>query len=127
VYRCRGGTLSIFTIAVIVVRLARFGHSFITPARKDRAPGTPIFTPARKDRAPGTPIQWNGHARFSFSTYTNSENALVPARTAESNISVGIGGGIGGGEFKRISRSGLRPVDGARGKLEHGVREETGR
>ena len=92
-----------------------------TPARKDRAPATPIFTPARKDRAPGTPIQWDGRARFSFSTYTNSENALIPTRTAESNISVGIGGG----EFKLISRSGLRPVDGARGKLEHGVREET--
>jgi hypothetical protein len=35
------------------------------------------FTPARKDRAPGTPIRWNGLARFSFSVYTNSENALV--------------------------------------------------
>jgi hypothetical protein len=24
-----------------------------------------------------TPIQWNGRARFSFSAYTNSENALA--------------------------------------------------
>jgi 2,3-bisphosphoglycerate-dependent phosphoglycerate mutase len=35
------------------------------------------FTPARKDRAPGTPIRWNGRAQFSFSAYTNSENALA--------------------------------------------------
>jgi len=63
-----------------VVGFAMCGHSFtparedrapgtpiFTPARKDRAPGTPIFTPARKDRAPGTPIRWNGRARLSFS------------------------------------------------------------
>jgi hypothetical protein len=45
-----------------VVGLARCSHS---------------FTPARKDRALGPPIQWNGRARFSFSAYTNSENALA--------------------------------------------------
>jgi hypothetical protein len=41
------------------------------------------FTPARKDRAPGTPIRWNGRARFSFSAYTNSENALAQQSPAD--------------------------------------------
>jgi hypothetical protein len=33
----------------------------------------------------------------------------------------------GRGEFEPVSRPGLRPADGARGKLEHRVRGETGR
>jgi hypothetical protein len=57
----RGMRLEHFHYYYDVVGFAMCGHS---------------FTPARKDRAPGTPIRWNGRARFSFYAYTNSENAL---------------------------------------------------
>jgi hypothetical protein len=32
-------------------------------------PGTSILTPARKDRMPGTPIRRNGHVESGFFVY----------------------------------------------------------